>query len=378
MSTNATVRADALGLRARAAWLLGRWREALDSAEDAVATLEGLPESEELARALARLSQIQMLRGLPITSTTATRAMDVAVRTGESAAEANARINLFTARAALGVVPTADELSTVIDLALGVGAHDEAVRAVVNYLWSAALLGPLEPVERLVTQMATAHLERGLNAEAYGEYLQVSLAALIYVPSGRWAEADAVVAQESEVATNRLVWLWVVAGLALRRGDLELADRYLPELRETALASEEPQRILPMMCVAMPRALLDNDADGVRALADIVVGLEMQAFSGSATTIAISRSLAAIGDSCPSRVPCSRRSRAGPRASNSWSPRSFEDSSHPSVASRTRQRASWAPPRRTFGCRGATTTPPAWHSMSRTLSMQAATRSVRR
>ena len=179
-------------------------------------------------------------------------------RTGESAAEANARINLFTARAALGVVPTADELSTVIDLALGWEPTTKRFGRSSTTSGQQPLLGPLEPVERLVTQMTTAHLERGLNAEAYGEYLQVSLAALIYVPSGRWAEADAVVAQESEVATNRLVWLWVVAGLALRRGDLELADRYLPELRETALASEEPQRILPMMCVAMPRAVLDE------------------------------------------------------------------------------------------------------------------------
>ena len=128
-------------------------------------------------------------------------------------------------RASRGVDPDGRRLSASIDLALAAGAHDEAVRAVVNYLWSAALLGPLEPVEQLVEEMTAAHLERGLNAEAYGEYLRVSLAALIYVPTGRWAEADAVVAGESHVATNRLVWLWVVAGLALRRGDLELVDR---------------------------------------------------------------------------------------------------------------------------------------------------------
>jgi hypothetical protein len=166
----------------------------------------------------------------------------------------------------------------------------------VNYLWSAALLGPLEPVERLVKETTAAHLERGLSAEAYDEYLQLSLAALVYVPAGRWAEADAVGAREALGATNRLVWLWLVAGLALRRGDLELTDRHLPELRANALASEEPQRILPMACVAMPRAVLANDVDELRTLADLIVALPRQAFSSSPTTMAIPRSLAAIGD----------------------------------------------------------------------------------
>lgn len=295
-SMEPTLRADALGLRARASWLSGQWRDALESAEAAVAALDGLPESEELARALARLSQIQMLRGLPLAEATATRGVEVAVRTGEPAAEANTRINLFTARSSLGDVPQVEEIRKVIDLALAAGAHDEAVRAVVNYLWSAALLCPLEPVEQLVEQMTATHLERGLNAEAYDEYLRLSLAALIYVPAGRWAQADAAAANESLVATNRLVWLWVVTGLALRRGNLELADRYLEEFRASALASEEPQRILPMACVAMPRALLSDDFETIRTLGDIVIGLPLHAVSFSASTVAIPRVFAAIGD----------------------------------------------------------------------------------
>ena len=35
-------------------------------------------------------------------------------------------------------------------------------------------------------------LERGLTSEGYRNYLQLSLAALVYVPAGRWDEADAV------------------------------------------------------------------------------------------------------------------------------------------------------------------------------------------
>jgi tetratricopeptide (TPR) repeat protein len=295
-SADPAIRADALGLRARAAWLAGRWKEALDSATEAVATLEGLPESAELARALARLSQIQMLRALPEAAETSSRAVAVAVRTDEPAAEANARINLFTAESAYGVVQTTESISEIVELALSAGAHDEAVRAVVNYLWSAALLDDLVPVERFVKEMMATHLVQGLNTEAYEQYLRLSLAALIYVPSGRWAEADEIAAQEAMEATNRLVWLWLVSGQALRRGDLARCDRVLPELRATTLESREPQRILPMAGVAMPRAILAGDHDDVRELAGIVAGLPTQAFTSSPSTLAIARSLAAAGD----------------------------------------------------------------------------------
>jgi len=243
------------------------------------------------------LSQIQMLRALPEAAGTASRAIKVARRTGELTAEANARTNLFTARSASGVMPSTAELGEIIDVALAAGAHAEAARAVVNYLWSAALLGPLEPVERLVED-AISRLGLGFAAEGYEQYVHLSLAALVYVPAGRWREADDMVgiAEIARSVSVRLVWLWLVAGLALRRGDLDATDRHLPEFRETALASEEPQRILPMASVAMARALLAGDADLVSELADIVLGLRLQTLTLSAATIPICRVLAATED----------------------------------------------------------------------------------
>jgi tetratricopeptide (TPR) repeat protein len=308
---DAMMRADALGLRARAAWLDGRWQEALGSAESAVATLEGLPESQELARALARLSQIQMLRALPDASSTASRGITVARRTGEVTAEVNARINLWTVEAnELGTVPSTEDISSIVELAFSAGAHDEATRSVVNYLWSATLLGEsIVSVERFVTEMTAGHLDRGTYAEAFGQYLPLSLATLIYVPAGRWVEADAVASREVFFATSRLVWLWLATGQALRRGRLDVADRYLPELRELALASEEPQRIVPMASVAMPRAVIAGDTDDVRLLADTVLGLRRPTFS-NALFLAIPRALAAIGDR--TRLEALRESLTGP------------------------------------------------------------------
>ncbi len=289
------LRADALGLRARASWLRGYWAEALEAAEAAVAALEGVGESPELARALARLSQIQMLRGLPSAGGTSVRAIEVAQRTHEPAAEANARINLFTTTAWSGV-PSSKEIAEIIDLAVRAGALDEAVRAVVNYLWSAALAGPIGPAEEVVNRHAP-EIERGLTSEGYRNYLHLSLAALVYVPAGRWGEADAALEQgEPAVATNRLVWLWLLTGQALRRGNLELVDKHLAGFREDVLATDEPQRILPMVTVAMPRAFLAGDLDEARRLAEIVAGLNPN-FSFAGGALPIVRALAALGES---------------------------------------------------------------------------------
>jgi hypothetical protein len=220
----------------------------------------------------------------------------VAQRTGERAAEANARTNLLTVRGSQGIAPTNGDLSETIALATAAGAHDEAARAVINYLWSAALLGPLDPAEEVVKH-AVQHLGVGLTAEAYEPYLRLSLATLVYVPAGRWREADDVLAASEITVTvaDRLVWLWLVTGQALRRGELELTDRHLPEFKRTALASEEPQRILPMVGVAMPRALLAGDNGTVSELADIVLDLPGRWLMTS-SMLAIVRSLAAVED----------------------------------------------------------------------------------
>jgi class 3 adenylate cyclase/tetratricopeptide (TPR) repeat protein len=286
--------ADALGWKTRASWLSGNWRDALESAQRAVSALEGLPESPALAWALARLSQIEMLRGLPSAEASSLRAIEVAQRTRERGAEANARGNLIAVRARW-MPPSEDELAEIVSLAEEAEAHDEAARAVINYLWSAARFHPLDSVEQAVADVAP-RVALGLAAEGYGPYLEFSRAALIHVPAGRWDEVDAVLARQDPGATvtTRLVWLWLVTGMALRRGDLHEADRHLPEFRDTSLASEEPQRIWPMASVAMPRALLVDDRHSIRGLADAVMqGAHSGAFIAA---LPIARSLAAAGE----------------------------------------------------------------------------------
>ena len=81
--------ADALGLLSRANWLAGRYGEAMQAATAALDALVGLDETPQLARAVARLSQLEMLSGLPQAHERAREALDVARRVGDEHAELN-------------------------------------------------------------------------------------------------------------------------------------------------------------------------------------------------------------------------------------------------------------------------------------------------
>jgi hypothetical protein len=100
-------------------------------------------------------------------------------------------------------------------------------------------------------------------------YVDLSRVLMLSYPAGRWHEIDEVVrAYEPHVgfATARIVWLQVAGGMALRRGDLQAAGVWLEELQSTALATGEPQRIVPMICVAVPWLVLSGKSDELRSL----------------------------------------------------------------------------------------------------------------
>ncbi|HET6173849.1 MAG TPA: adenylate/guanylate cyclase domain-containing protein [Gaiellales bacterium] len=266
-----------LALRSRLFWMTGRWDEALESANGAVSTLAGLPESAQLARALARRSQIEMLKNRHEAIEHSLEAIAVADRVGDVFSNVNARINLFTARASEGEGPDADEILGIVEAAASVGAHEEAYRAIVNFLWSA--LGFVS-VDRIESVIAAGRKGRLPPPPVIAAYLELSVAAMLFVPAGRWAEADAIldgIDGPALSATSNLVWRPSVGGLALRRGDYAVADAVLADLGPLALASGEPQRIVPMASVVLPWLLLSGKREELRAVAmDVVAAVEGQ------------------------------------------------------------------------------------------------------
>jgi class 3 adenylate cyclase/tetratricopeptide (TPR) repeat protein len=295
---DAELRSDALGLRSRVCWLSGRWDEALSSANAAVAALAGLPESPQLARALARLSQIEMLKQRHDSVAHAREAIAVARRVGDSFAEWNATINLFTQEAAEGIAPDPDQISSIVQSAAEAGEFEEGYRAIINFIWAASGYLPVDRIE-LVVADARRRLADVPAPGSIGPYLEVSAAMCLLVPSARWTEADAVLPEFEgrELAmSTRLAHLATAGGLAFRRGDAQQTKQLLEELRPLALASGELQRIIPMAAVVLPWLARSGELDELRVLADELLTLVDRQWPAVLDSVPVVRALADAGE----------------------------------------------------------------------------------
>jgi tetratricopeptide (TPR) repeat protein len=295
---DAELRSEALGWRSRVCWLSGRWDEALASAEGAVAALAGLPESPQLARALARHSQIEMLKQRQESVDHAREAIAVARRVGDGFAELNARINIFTQQATQGIAPDPDEIGSIVEGAVEAGEYEEGYRAIVNFIWSAGGYLPVDRVEVVVSE-ARERLADVPAPRSIGPYLEASIALCLLVPAARWEEADAVLAElgerEQEV-TMRLVSLVVAGGLAFRRGEAQASNRLLQELRPLALASGEPQRIIPMAGVVLPWLARTERLEELRSSTNEILDVVHRNWPAVLDAVPVVRALAAAGE----------------------------------------------------------------------------------
>ena len=295
---DAQLRSDALGVRSRVSWLAGRWDEALASATEAVNALDGLPESPQYARALARLSQIQMLRQQSQAIETAEKAIAVAERVGDRFADVNARINIFTQRSTEGGAPDPDELLSIIDAAVEAGEYEEGYRRdrelhLVGRRASSRSSERLKSVSRARERLADVPPPRSI-----GPYLDVSIVWALLVPTGRWDEADVEMARlrDSEQGTAMLlVFLGAEGGLAMRRGNPDAAP-ILEMLRPLALDSGEPQRIVPMASVVAPWLASTGEMEELRSLGNDVLDALDGDWPSSLDSVPIVRALAAAGE----------------------------------------------------------------------------------
>jgi class 3 adenylate cyclase/tetratricopeptide (TPR) repeat protein len=295
---DAELRSDALGWRSRVCWLSGRWDEALVSANEAVAALDGLPESTQLARALARKSQIEMLKQRPESVDHARDAIAVARRVGDTYAEVNARINIFTQEGTRGVAPDPEDIRSIVEAAVAAREHEEGYRAIANFIWTASGYLPIDPIELVVSE-ARGRLADVPPPRSIGPYVEVSAALCLLIPSARWTEADAVLAdfaERQQAVTARLVFLVLAGGLAFRRGDAEGSKALLDELRPLALASGEPQRIIPMAAVVLPWLARSGELEELRSAADELLAAVDRRWGAVLDAVPVIRALAEAGE----------------------------------------------------------------------------------
>jgi class 3 adenylate cyclase/tetratricopeptide (TPR) repeat protein len=295
---------DAMGLGetlswiSRASWIVGRWDEALATADAAIRALEGLPESATRARALSRKAQIEMLRSLPRAIPDAEAALAMAERVGDRFAEANALVNLFTARGQQGTPVDPATVDRAIEVALACGAYDEAYRALVNFIWTAFVALPVGRLEAMADRFA-GRLQHLVPPELHGEYLDLSRCRFILLPGARWDELRAQLdaPRSFAAASNRFVHAELEIRMALARGDLASVDAALPGELERAWASGEPQRIVPACALSALRAAIAGEREVVR---DISCDVRERALRHATDVLLgaldVARALAALGE----------------------------------------------------------------------------------
>jgi class 3 adenylate cyclase/tetratricopeptide (TPR) repeat protein len=292
------LRSNALAWQSRIHWLSGRWEEALAAATDAVEALRGLPDSPQLARALARRSQLAMLRDTAGAATLTREALAVAQRVGDRFATINASINVMSVDALDGVAPDPPRVLELITDARDTGANEEAYRALVNFVWSAAGYVPMDAVLD-VLEKGEALLADTPRPGGLGEYLPLSVALVHLLPAGRFDDVDEILARtdtDDLNATSRMLWLGVCAQLLTRRGDLPGASSLLDELLPLAVETGEPQRVIPMACAYLPWAALTGEHDRLRTVASRVLDLVDDRWAATLTALPLVRALATANE----------------------------------------------------------------------------------
>ena len=250
-------------------WHVGDGDAARAKALEAIEILEPLGESVELARAYSGLAQLKNLAEYNDQALLwGERALELATRLGDERTRAHVLVNIASVR--LDVDHRQIEpLLEAHAFADAVGEKHEATRALVNLGYALMSWAQPEPAIRYARQ-ALAYAEQN---EVYNlaSYIGVTLAWL-QLRAGEWDEAEKRTRAELEksVSVAQLVAKTVLTELAVRRGDLDAADR-LADLAAQAVRASEPQRLAPLVELEIEWALTTGapmPAERLEALLD--------------------------------------------------------------------------------------------------------------
>jgi DNA-binding CsgD family transcriptional regulator/tetratricopeptide (TPR) repeat protein len=257
---------DCLRALSRLLRYLGRADEALDAGRRAVALLETLPESHELAMAYCNLSHLYMsIEDRGPTEEWATRAIALAERLDDTEALVYARTNLYMIDALNDVPNAIDGLTRTLGLAKAAALEEHAGRLFVCLTW-------WSPRTRAYAS-ADAYYDRGLaycnerGIDLWRHYL-FAYRARADLDRGRWvsaADAAALVLDDPRTSPlPRIVALSVLGLIRARGGNL---DPWEPLDEAIALAggTSELQRLGPVAMARAEAAWLEGRADAVLA-----------------------------------------------------------------------------------------------------------------
>jgi DNA-binding CsgD family transcriptional regulator len=265
-------RGEGVNLRwlSRLAWLEGRNGDAAAFSEEAIAVLEPLGPTPELAMAYSNFAQLCMLANESIRAMAwGERAIALADQIGDVETLVHAlntvgTAELYTPRADAGLC----RLERSVDLALEHGFHEHAARGYTNLV--------SVNVKRHDYARATGSIERALRFTAEHELATWELYILgwrarLELERGDWEAAErdaiAVIGQHRTLTVLRCQPLIVLALLQSRRGEGEGegdADALLNQALSFALSTAELQRIGPAVAARAEIAWLRDEPEAAR------------------------------------------------------------------------------------------------------------------
>ncbi|GIJ72309.1 AAA family ATPase [Virgisporangium ochraceum] len=255
----------ALRWLARIGWWANERPTAERAAEEGVKILRDAGEPALLAMAQSSLAQLHMLANRNEESVAlAAEAVTVARSVDDPALLSHALNNWATAGWRIGDPDAEARLVESLRVALDAGETDHACRAYVNLVWSLIEDRRWDDADRYLTE--SIGYADGTEFVGFLAYLLVARG-LVYLATGRWDEAVAVVepAFDAQPAAR---WgaLTVRGRIAVRRG-LPEADDLIDQARQIAERMDEPLRIGPVAAARAEAAWLRGDRAAVTAVA---------------------------------------------------------------------------------------------------------------
>jgi len=265
---------DNLRWMSRLTWFLGRKTEAESHSIEAVAILEDLPPSPELAMAYSNRAQLHMLADEDQEAVRwGSRAIALAEELGTTETLVHALNNVGSAELLAHDEQGRIKLEESLRLALANGFQEHAARALTN-LASVA-------VRDRNYRLASRYLSDGIayttehDLDSWTLYM-TAWRARAHFEQGEWDSAsdDAgfVLSHYRVSPITKIPALAVLGHVRVRRGDPDAA-RLLAEARELAMQTKELQRIAPVASARAEIAWLKGDFEQMRDEASFVLNM---------------------------------------------------------------------------------------------------------
>jgi DNA-binding CsgD family transcriptional regulator/tetratricopeptide (TPR) repeat protein len=261
----------ALVIRNAAIWNAGRSQEAYADGLAAVALLEGLPPSEELARAYAFVATDKMLaRDYAGAAAWGEKAVRLAQQVDAPTPLVRALNSMGAAKVLAGEPGGAEDIRRSVAVAEAAGLEAHAATAWINLGSAAGEVRDYALADEGLDQGVTYATERDLDG--VGHY-GIAWQARIRFEQGQWETAEGLASglpleASGTTAITRITAHTVLGRLAVRRGVPAAGSAQLELAEELAQQTGDLQRLWPVAAGRSESAWLAGDLDAVHAAAE--------------------------------------------------------------------------------------------------------------